>query len=172
MPCILRFLILSNPEIHVQRRSKSKNHCSTVEDSHLSGSGRYSRNRQESLSYFEQVEDMLNEVKLGQYTETGEYITDITLAELIKLYINHRPAFGISAEELVTAFEVLGEPGGPAGKPVLDRDRMLELLQVRGRQDTFLKLPFATIWLLPPKIQCPPHFFLNGFDGMLKQGKP
>uniref|UniRef100_A0A3Q2YR21 Cilia- and flagella-associated protein 251 n=1 Tax=Hippocampus comes TaxID=109280 RepID=A0A3Q2YR21_HIPCM len=88
-----------------------------------------------ALAYFpteEEVEDMLNEVKLGQYTETGEYITDINLAELIKLYINHRPAFGISAEELITAFEVLGEPGGPAGKPVLDRDRMLELLQVRG----------------------------------------
>ncbi|XP_051923496.1 cilia- and flagella-associated protein 251 isoform X2 [Hippocampus zosterae] len=92
-----------------------------------------------ALAYFpteREVEDMLNEVKLGQYTETGEYITDINLAELIKLYINHRPAFGISAEELVTAFEVLGEPGGPTGKPVLDRDHMLELLQVRGEAMT------------------------------------
>ncbi|MGH0165093.1 UNVERIFIED_CONTAM: hypothetical protein FKN15_058644 [Acipenser sinensis] len=98
------------------------------------------------------VEDMLNEVKFSKYVDTGKYVIDIDLADLLKLYINHRPAFGISAYELQHAFEVLGlqnENGGDA----LNRGELLQLLQSTGEHMTEEELAeyFSTLLGLNPE---------------------
>ncbi|WAR02599.1 CF251-like protein [Mya arenaria] len=79
----------------------------------------------------QEIEDMLNEVKFSRYVETGSYVEAIDLGEFIKLYINHRPAFGLSPERLVKAFETLGLPAGKAG-PAINRGDLLEMLQTKG----------------------------------------
>ncbi|XP_048044242.1 cilia- and flagella-associated protein 251 isoform X2 [Megalobrama amblycephala] len=83
----------------------------------------------------QELEDMQNEVKFSRYAETRNYVMDIDLEEFIKLYINHRPASGISGQELCNAFQVLGK-ADEEGRYTIDRDELLELLQARGEHMT------------------------------------
>ncbi|KFP24469.1 WD repeat-containing protein 66, partial [Colius striatus] len=83
----------------------------------------------------EQIEEMLNEVKFSKYVDTGEQVTRINLEDLIKLYVNHRPAFGLSMTEIQRAFRVLGYDN-EHGDKVIDRGNFLLLLQSRGEHMT------------------------------------
>ncbi|NWX11723.1 CF251 protein, partial [Aegotheles bennettii] len=83
----------------------------------------------------EEVEQMINEVKFSEYVDTGEQVTKISLGDFIKLYINHRPAFGLSMTKIKRAFQVLGYDN-ENGDKVIDRGDLLLLLQRRGEHMT------------------------------------
>ena len=48
----------------------------------------------------------------------------------VSVYINHRPAFGLSPEKLLQAFETLGVPMGKGR--AINRGDLLEMLQTKG----------------------------------------
>ena len=50
------------------------------------------------------------------------------------VYVNHRPAFGLSPFDLQEAFNKLGMPGDEGF--AIDRDRLLSLLQNKGMKQT------------------------------------
>ncbi|NWX52156.1 CF251 protein, partial [Steatornis caripensis] len=79
----------------------------------------------------EKIEEMINEVKFSKYVDTGEQVTKISLGDFIKLYINHRPAFGLSMKEIRRAFQVLGYDN-ENGDKVINRGDLLLLLQRKG----------------------------------------
>ncbi|NWU42321.1 CF251 protein, partial [Hylia prasina] len=83
----------------------------------------------------EEIEEMINEVKFSKYADTGEEVTKINLGDFIKLYINHRPALGLSMKTIQRAFQVLGYDNKKRDK-VIDRGDFLSLLQCRGEQMT------------------------------------
>lgn len=79
---------------------------------------------------FNQVEDIENEIRFSEFAETGKYVNSIDLDEFIKLYINHRPAFGI-CDEFMQAFHVLGVHDG-TGQLALKKEELLKMLKNRG----------------------------------------
>ncbi|KAL4646599.1 WD repeat-containing protein 66 [Arapaima gigas] len=83
----------------------------------------------------QELKDMQNEVKFSQYAKTGKYVIDIDLEEFIKLFVNHRPAFGISRREIQHIFKVLSAPN-ESGEQSLNREELLELLQTTGEKMT------------------------------------
>ncbi|KFV58598.1 WD repeat-containing protein 66, partial [Tyto alba] len=83
----------------------------------------------------EKIEEMINEVKFSKYVDTEEQVTTINLEDFIKLYINHRPAFGLSMKKIKRAFQVLGYDNANGDK-VVDRRDLLLLLQCRGEHMT------------------------------------
>ncbi|XP_022086386.1 cilia- and flagella-associated protein 251-like [Acanthaster planci] len=83
----------------------------------------------------QEIEDMINEVKFSQYVDTGNFVTEIDLGDFIKLYVNHRPAFGLSEAKLHWAFEVLGFDEG-ISQPAIERGDLLHMLQNKGEQMT------------------------------------
>ncbi|XP_061586220.1 cilia- and flagella-associated protein 251 [Cololabis saira] len=93
-----------------------------------------------------EIEDMHNEIKFSKYAETGKHVTDINLEDFIKLYVNHRPAFGISIDEIYQAFCISGRTDS-TGQPVLLKHELLDSLQLQGERMTEeeLKQCFATL---------------------------
>ncbi|NXD30493.1 CF251 protein, partial [Spelaeornis formosus] len=83
----------------------------------------------------EEAEEMISEVKFSKYADTGEVVTKINLGDFIKLYINHRPALGLSMKTIQRAFQVLGYDN-KKGDKVIDRGDFLLLLQCRGEKMT------------------------------------
>ncbi|CAF0905178.1 unnamed protein product [Adineta ricciae] len=89
-----------------------------------------------ALGYYpteQEVEEMINEVKFSTYIDTKTYVDEIDLNDFIKLYINHRPAFGLNPADLSHAFNVLSdEISSDDGQPEINRENLLCLLQRYG----------------------------------------
>ncbi|NXK94470.1 CF251 protein, partial [Formicarius rufipectus] len=95
----------------------------------------------------EEIEEMINEVKFSKCVDAKEQVTGINLEDFIKLYINHRPALGLSMKSLQRVFQVLGYDN-EKGDKVIDRGDLLSLLQCRGEQMTEDELALCLTTLL------------------------
>ncbi|XP_068767607.1 cilia- and flagella-associated protein 251, partial [Struthio camelus] len=95
----------------------------------------------------EKIEEMMNEVKFSEYVDTGKQVTKINLGDFIRLYINHRPAFGLSMKKIRRAFQVLGYDN-ENGEKVIDKGDLLLLLQCRGEHMTEEELAACLTTLL------------------------
>lgn len=75
---------------------------------------------------------MKDEVKFSNFAETGQHVVDVDLNTFIKLFVNHRPVYGIGKNNIQDAFAALmsGEGSGKGG--ALNRDDLLRLLREEG----------------------------------------
>ncbi|XP_073482914.1 cilia- and flagella-associated protein 251 [Aquarana catesbeiana] len=108
-----------------------------------------------ALGYYpteQEVENMLNEIKFSEYVNTGKQVNHIDLGDFIKLYVNHRPAFGLCLNGLQQAFQVLGFTN-EKGELAVNRGDLLQLLQTRGEHMTEEELAeyFTTLLGLNPE---------------------
>eukprot|EP00036_Acanthoecidae_sp_10tr_P019368 CAMPEP_0206307364 /NCGR_PEP_ID=MMETSP0106_2-20121207/11289_1 /ASSEMBLY_ACC=CAM_ASM_000206 /TAXON_ID=81532 /ORGANISM="Acanthoeca-like sp., Strain 10tr" /LENGTH=1211 /DNA_ID=CAMNT_0053738337 /DNA_START=111 /DNA_END=3746 /DNA_ORIENTATION=- len=75
----------------------------------------------------QEILNVINEVKFSRYLDTKTHVTDVDIDTLVRLFVNHRPALGLSMDEIEHAFEVLA--GGKKGVPV---DTLVDVLQTLG----------------------------------------
>ncbi|XP_049624154.1 cilia- and flagella-associated protein 251 [Suncus etruscus] len=83
----------------------------------------------------EKIENMLNEVRFGEYVETGQLVDKINLPDFLRLYVNHRPPFGNTFRDIQESFNTLGYTNAQ-GQKAISRDDFLKLLMTRGEHMT------------------------------------
>ncbi|KAG6619353.1 WD repeat-containing protein 66 [Phytophthora cinnamomi] len=55
----------------------------------------------------EEIQHMVSEVRYSRFTETSRPVESIGLHDFIKLYVNHRPVFGVGKAQIERAFKIL-----------------------------------------------------------------
>lgn len=50
---------------------------------------------------------MKDEVKFSNFTETGQHVNAVDLNTFIRLFVNHRPVYGIGKNNIEEAFQAL-----------------------------------------------------------------
>ncbi|KAM9194215.1 cilia- and flagella-associated protein 251 [Dugong dugon] len=100
----------------------------------------------------EKINDMFNEIKFGEYVDTGKIVDKINLPDFLKVYINHRPPFGNTMTGIQHSFEVLGYTNSE-GKMVIQREDLLRLLLTKGEHMTQEEMLdcFATLFGMNPE---------------------
>ncbi|XP_017757686.1 PREDICTED: WD repeat-containing protein 66-like [Eufriesea mexicana] len=97
----------------------------------------------------EEIEILMGEISYKNYAETGYLVEEIKFEDFVKLYLNHRPAFGISLQEIKDAFRFFTNPDQipvlDVENPALSRDQFMRILFGEGPH-TFLMqdgIPFG-----------------------------
>lgn len=63
-----------------------------------------------------EVRNMVDEVQMSNYAETGQKVDSVNLNSFIRLFVNHRPVYGIGKNNIDEAFKnLLGEEKAELG---------------------------------------------------------
>ncbi|XP_032098370.1 cilia- and flagella-associated protein 251 isoform X5 [Sapajus apella] len=100
----------------------------------------------------EKIEDIFNEIKFGEYVDTGKLIDKINLPDFLRVYLNHRPPFGNTLSGIHKSFEVLGYTNSK-GEKAIRREDFLKLLVTKGEHMTEEEMLdcFASLFGLNPE---------------------
>lgn len=84
-----------------------------------------------------EIENMKNEVEFGNFTENCEKVDRFNLDTFVRLFVNHRPVYGIGKPHIEKAFEALF---GKKNRDKIDRDDFLKELASEGEPLSSLEL--------------------------------
>ncbi|XP_076755180.1 cilia- and flagella-associated protein 251 [Xylocopa sonorina] len=92
-------------------------------------------NLMRAIGYYpsnEEIEILMGEISYRDYAETGHLVEEIKFEDFVKLYINHRPAFGISLNQIQEAFNTFANSNEITNlqleNPALTRDDFIRIL--------------------------------------------
>lgn len=93
-------------------------------------------NLMRAMGYYptqQEVDNMKDEVKFSNFAETGQHVAAVDLNTFIRLFVNHRPVYGIGKNNIQDAFQALLE----TGRAGLSRGKFKTLLiECRGADQT------------------------------------
>lgn len=86
------------------------------------------------------IENIMTEVSYKQYIETDKLVEKITFEEFVRLYVNHRPAFGICMRQIKEAFRTfIDENSINMENPTLTREQFMDVLLGRAISKTSIE---------------------------------
>lgn len=77
-----------------------------------------------------QAENLIIDITYRDYDSTGKVKNKVSFSEFVQLYINHRPAYGISMNELESAFNAVVEACDGYG--TIDKDEFIDTICTKG----------------------------------------
>uniref|UniRef100_A0A7S3CT12 Cilia- and flagella-associated protein 251 n=1 Tax=Strombidium rassoulzadegani TaxID=1082188 RepID=A0A7S3CT12_9SPIT len=89
-------------------------------------------NLMRAMGYYpteQEVQNMKDEVKFSVYSDMGDPTTSVDMNTFIRLFVNHRPVYGIGKNNIEDAFKALA---GDGSSIQLTRDDMISLLKQEG----------------------------------------
>ena len=93
-------------------------------------------NLMRAMGYYptqQEVDNMKDEVKFSNFAETGQHVNAVDINTFIRLFVNHRPVYGIGKNNIQDAFQALIQAvGGDARNGGLTRDDVIRLLREEG----------------------------------------
>jgi Ca2+-binding EF-hand superfamily protein len=69
-------------------------------------------NLMRAMGYYpteQEVKNMKEEVKFSMFTDEGKATNSVELDQFIKLFVNHRPVYGIGKNNIEEAFRILAQ---------------------------------------------------------------
>jgi len=79
-----------------------------------------------------EIENMKTEVEFGNYTENCEKIDRFDLETFVKLFVNHRPVFGIGSKHIDDAFSEIFKDKDKKPQGKIPRENFLQELSSEG----------------------------------------
>ena len=89
-------------------------------------------NLMRAMGYYptqQEVQNMQDEVKFSVYADQGDPTTTVNMETFIRLFVNHRPVYGIGNNDIEDAFKALA---GDSGGVELPREELESLLKTEG----------------------------------------
>jgi hypothetical protein len=108
-----------------------------------------------------EVANLVNEVKFEHYATTGVAATKLALPTFLRLFVNHRPALGVSVTDVERAFAALATSA--THPDPLDTAALMQLLQETVEALTEDELGEILGELLGPNAALPPLLTARGF---------
>lgn len=91
-------------------------------------------NLMRAMGYYpteQEVTSMMDEVRYSNFSEKGEARESVRIEDFIKLFVNHRPVYGIGKNDIEQAFrDLVGE--SEDNNLTISRDDLITKLQTEG----------------------------------------
>ena len=90
-------------------------------------------NLMRAMGYYptkQEEKNMIDEVRYQFLAENGQATTEVKLDEFIKLFVNHRPVYGIGQNNIEEAFAALCAVEGDMKQ--IGRERLMQILMTEG----------------------------------------
>lgn len=93
-------------------------------------------NLMRAMGYYptqQEIQNMMNEVRFSTYTDSGEPNLYVDLPTFIKLFVNHRPVYGIGKNNIDEAFSgIIADIDDSIGADSIHREELIRLLSTDG----------------------------------------